>query len=107
MAADTGSIGGSVREFHVLKPTPGEDAIAFLPAVTMRRISSSPRRLRHSAAATPTRAMEIDTERKDHRRTGRTVRPTDRAHHQDLIVVAAEGVEPGLVALLLRGVIMS
>ena len=106
VAADTGSIGGSgSHEFHVLADS-GEDAIAFSTGSDYAaNIELAEAVAPTAAAATPTRAMEIiDTP--NAKTIAELVEQFDQAIERTiktLIVVAAEGVEPGLVALLLRG----
>ncbi|HOP15967.1 MAG: proline--tRNA ligase [Gammaproteobacteria bacterium] len=106
VAADTGSIGGSgSHEFHVLADS-GEDAIAFSTGSDYAaNIELAEAVAPAPSAAAPTRAMEIiDTP------NAKTIaelveqfdQPIERTV-KTLIVVAADGVEPGLVALLLRG----
>ncbi len=87
VAADTGSIGGSgSHEFHVLADS-GEDAIAFstdsdyAANVELAEATGAGR----ASRAAPTREMTPGRHARcqDHRRTGRTVRATDRADGQD------------------------
>ncbi|HPQ26241.1 MAG TPA: proline--tRNA ligase [Gammaproteobacteria bacterium] len=106
VAADTGSIGGSgSHEFHVLADS-GEDAIAFSTGSDYAaNIELAEAVAPAPSAAAPTRAMEIiDTP--DAKTIAELVEQFDQPIERTvktLIVVAADGVEPGLVALLLRG----
>jgi prolyl-tRNA synthetase len=104
--ADTGAIGGNAsHEFHVLADS-GEDAIAFsTDSDYAANVELAEAVAPATQPAAPARALElVDTP------NARTIaelveqfgQPIERTV-KTLIVVAAEGVEGGLVALLLRG----
>ncbi len=106
VAADTGSIGGSgSHEFHVLADS-GEDAIAFsTDSDFAANVELAEAMAPADAAAAPGKSMElVDTPNAKTiaelvEQFGVPIENTVKT----LIVVAAEGVEGGLVALLVRG----
>jgi prolyl-tRNA synthetase len=106
VAADTGSIGGSgSHEFHVLAES-GEDAIAFASGSSYAaNVELAEALAPADAAHPPTRDMEeVDTP------NARTIaelveqfgQPIEKTL-KTLIVVAAEGADAELVALIVRG----
>ena len=108
--ADNGSIGGTgSHEFHVLAAS-GEDAIAFSTgsdfAANIEKCEALPAPLGETPErAAPTQEMQlVDTP------NARTIAALVEQHGLDikktvktLIVKAAEGVEGGLIALMVRG----
>ncbi len=106
VAADTGSIGGSgSHEFHVLADS-GEDAIAFSTGSDYAaNVELAEAVAPADAAATPRKSMElVDTPNAKTiaelvEQFGVPIESTVKT----LIVAAADGVEGGLVALLVRG----